>query len=734
MRTPAPPPALRRHRGRTVYRLFLSAAAAVVSLFAAQAAEPSGREAEEPFVLTARELIWDPGARVATARGEVEISRGGRLLLADEVSWSEAEGKLRARGNVVLLEPTGDAFFGEFLEVTGDLATGVVERFRVLLRGGARIAAARGTRQDGTVSVLEDAVYSPCPLCADGKSPPLWQIRASRVSHDRRTRDVTYENARLEVGGVPIFWVPWFRHPDPTVERRSGFLIPSVGSSSSLGLTLEVPYHWVLGPDRDFTFAPIFTTREGVVLSGEYRELREVGESRIAASFTYTDAYARAGREPEGKALRGHIDARGRYRPFADWAAGFDLSLSSDNTYRKRYGFGSEDVLENRVFLEKIVGRDRLALEAWAFQGLREDDEQGKIPIVFPLAEARLVSSPLVFGSYLTLDTNLVALTRTDGLDTRRLSTTLGVEFPWLGPIGDLRRLRFDIRGDLYYYNGDPETFAADGSTEFESRFLPRLLADWSWPLIGKTGSWTHVLEPVLALKAMPDVGRERRIPNEDSRVFEFDETNLFAPSRFPGLDRVDGGTRLAYGLRFDSRSAGGIELSGVVGQSFQVHRNETVPADSGVDKNLSDYVGRIDFRPSDLLDLSYRFRLDREELVLRRSDLFLSFGPKQLRFDLGWLRLSDEPTGLAPRLREELRAGVRLQLFDNLALAARTRRDLNEDRPVSNMFGLLYTHPCFVLVAGLEQRFTRIGDLDRETSFKIRLALADLGWGTDRE
>lgn len=731
MRTPAPPPCGRR--GRLAASLFLFAAVAAAAP-AGPTAGSEGRGAEEPFVLTARELLWDPGRRVAIARGEVEISRGGRVLLADEVSWSETENKLRAQGNVVLLEPTGDAFFGDSLEVTGDLATGAVERFRVLLRGGARIAAARGTRSEGALSVLEDAVYSPCPLCPDGKSPPLWQIRASRVTHDRRTRDVTYENARLEVGGVPVLWVPWFRHPDPTVERRTGFLVPSVGSSSSLGLTLEIPYHWVLGPDRDLTLAPIFTTREGIVLSGEYRELRELGESRIAGSITYADEYARAGREPRGKALRGHLDARGRYRPFPGWAAGFDLALSSDNTYRKRYGFGSEDVLENRTYIEKVVGRDRLSLEAWAFQGLREDDEQGKIPIVLPLAQARLTSSPLVFGSRLTLDTDLVALTRTDGLDTRRLSTTLGWEWPSIGPIGDLRRLRFDIRGDLYHYNGDPQTFSARGRNEFEKRLLPRVSAEWRWPLLATTGSWSHVLEPTLAFKAMPEVGREERIPNEDSQVFEFDETNLFEPSRFPGLDRVDGGTRLAYGLRFDSRSPGGIEFSGVFGQSFQFNRNETVPADSGVDKNFSDYVGRIDFRPGELLDLSYRFRLDREELVFRRSDLFASFGPDRLRFDVGWLRLSDEPTGLGPRAREELRAGVRLQLLDDLALAARTRRDLNEDRTVSNMFGLLYTHPCFVLVAGVEQRFTRTGDLERETSFKIRVALADLGWAADRE
>lgn len=724
MRPPAAASAARRRPGPRLAALLVLATLALAGGALAETPPPSS----EPVLLTADEIVYDPDTGVVTARGEVELSRGKRRLLAREVSWSEREGKVRAVGEVVLIEPGGDTFFGDSLEVTGDLATGAVERFRALLRGGARIASRRGTREGGTLTTLEDAVYSPCPLCADGKRPPVWQIRADRVRHDRTTRDVTYENARLEVLGVPVLWTPWFRHPDPTVERRSGFLVPTAGTSSTLGLTLEVPYHWVLGPNRDVTFSPIFTTRQGVVLGGEYRELRELGESRVSGSFTYTDAYARAGRAPEGKELRGHLDARGRYRPAELWDAGFDLRLSSDNTYRKRYGFGSEDVLENRVYLQKVVGRDFLGLSGYAFQGLREDDRQGTFPIVLPLAEARLVSSPQRWGSIWTLDSSLVALTRRSGLDTRRISTTVGWELPRVGPVGDLWRLRLDGRVDGYLYDGDPADFASEGGTRAEGRALPRLLLDGSWPLVGTSGSWTHVLEPTLALKVSPDSGDDDEIPNEDSQVFEFDETNLFEPSRFTGLDRVDGGTRLAYGLRFDSRGPEGIELAGLVGQSFQVRRNDALPADSGVNKNFSDYVGRIDLRPSEFLDLSYRFRIDRQDFEFRRSDLFASFGPPRLRFDLGWLRLSDEPTGLAPRSREELRAGVRLQMTDNLAIAARTRRDLNEGRTVSNLFGLLYTHPCLVLVAGLEQRFTETGDLDEETSFKIRLSLTNLG------
>ena len=171
-----------------------------------------------------------------TATGNVEISTGQRRLLADEVRYDQRTDKMFAMGNVVLIEPNGDAIFGKEVEVTGDLQDGFVQAVGMLLKDDSRIAANRADRRGGNVIEFDRAVYSPCPLCdKEGEGGALWQIKARRVILDEKAETVTYRDARMELFGVPIAYTPWFRHPAPGVARQSGFLTPTFGSTSELG-------------------------------------------------------------------------------------------------------------------------------------------------------------------------------------------------------------------------------------------------------------------------------------------------------------------------------------------------------------------------------------------------------------------------------------------------------------------------------------------------------------------
>ena len=140
---------------------------------------------------------------------------------------------------------------------------------------------------DGTRTVMRRAVYSPCELCPDNPAPtPLWRLKAERVIHDQVEHSITYRDASLEFFGLPILYTPYFRHPDPSVTRQSGFLTPSYSSSTALGAEVTIPYYWSLAPDRDVTFSPRFTALESAVLAGEYRERTQDGQFTIDASIT----------------------------------------------------------------------------------------------------------------------------------------------------------------------------------------------------------------------------------------------------------------------------------------------------------------------------------------------------------------------------------------------------------------------------------------------------------------
>jgi LPS-assembly protein len=378
-----------------------------------------------------------------------------------------------------------------------------------------------------------------------------------------------------------------------------------------------------------------------------------------------------------------------------------------------------------------VAGRDFQALSGHYFQGLRDEDDQDRIPVVLPLAESRVVSGPMIWGSHWSLDTSLLALSRAEGLDTRRASTRAAWQLPLVGSIGDLYRVEASLRGDVYQTEGDPEDFSSAGGRDANGRLLPRLTTDWAWPLVGDGLGWTYQLEPVLSLSLAPPGGNDDEIPNEDSRDFELDETNLFEPARFPGLDRVEGGGRLVYGLRWSGFGPAALQASAVLGQSWRAYGSSPFPEGTGLDDALSDYVGRVDLRPAGWLDLGFRFRLDRDDLDLRRSDLNLAAGPSWLRANVDYLNLSREPSTVDERgfdSREELVLGLRAQVTGNLALAGQTRRDVTRDATVANQLGLLYTHPCLTLLVGLERGLSGEEDREEETTLLVRLAFKNLG------
>ncbi len=708
--------------------VFLLAALAVQPVGAAHA--QSIDAGEGPVLLLADKVDVDEPRQIVTAEGDVEITRGNRRLLADRVRYYQAEDRIEAIGNVTLLEPGGEAIYAELMSVSGDMKDGIIEGLRARLDEDSRLAATSAKRIDGSRTEMDQAVYSPCPLCAEGDSPPLWQISASKVTHDQEAKDVIYNHAFFELYGVPVLYSPYFAHPDPSVKRRSGFLSPSVGTDSELGFTLETPYYFALAPHYDMTVAPIFTSEEGVVLAGEFRHRLHNGRYDIGGSLTRGSEAENSNQDQASRdEFRGHVAGDGDFALGGGWGWGYDLFLASDDTYLERYDFSDLDILENRLFVEKIDGRNYFAANSYAFQGLRETDDQGLIPVVLPLLDVELSSDPMLFGSRFFLDSSFLALTRSDGLDTKRLSTTGGWELPWLGPLGDEYHLTLSLRSDYYDLNGNPDTLGDDGKRT-EARLIPRATLDWRWPWIGDSFGLTPVIEPIASLTLAPNGLNDDDIPNEDSLDLEFDDTNLFEESRFPGLDRVEEGSRVSYGLRFAGIGETGETVNALFGQSWRFQKDDQFDADTGLDGQFSDYVGRVEVAPANWLNGRYRFRLDRDTFAPVRNEVRAAIGPSRLRLDVNYLSLEDDPSVSEEefRKREEITAGLQLGLGGGVTVRAQTRRDLKADRTVANTVGLIYRHPCLVLIGGVEKQFTEDRDAGDGTTISLRLTFQNLG------
>src|SRR5215468_413661 len=172
--------------------------------------------------------------------------------------------------------------------LTDDLKEGVIRDIRVLLSDRSRIAANSAVRTGGNRTDFSKGVFSPCELCkSDPTRAPLWQIKARKVTRDEVEQRINYNDAWMEFYGVPVAYMPFFSHPDPTAKRQSGFLQPTLSLSSKLGFGAQLPFYWVTSESSDVTIAPIFYTGALPVFAGEYRQRVTNGLIQVDGSATY---------------------------------------------------------------------------------------------------------------------------------------------------------------------------------------------------------------------------------------------------------------------------------------------------------------------------------------------------------------------------------------------------------------------------------------------------------------
>lgn len=693
------------------------------------AAEPS---LEAPALISADQVTYDESLGVVTASGNVEIAQEGRVLHADSVSYNLRSNVVTASGNVSLMEPTGEVVFADFVELTDNLKDGFIRDIRVLLTDRSRLAAVSGSRSGGNLTVFRKGVYSPCELCReDPTRPPLWQIKAVEVEHDQKEKVIRYRDAWMEFYGVPILYTPYFEHPDPTVERKSGLLAPTFGSTESLGATYQQPYYWVFGPDQDVTFAPIVTSKQGVVLAGDYRQLLPNGRLDLRASATKADRTERDG-TVKSNVFRGHVDGTARFDIDRTWRAGLDLQRASDDTYLRLYNFSDERTLTSRAFAEGFNGRNYLAANAFLYQGLRASDNNNESPIIFPMVDYNFVSEPGAMDSTYTLDANFLTVSRIEGRESRRLSGAVSWELPYTGPIGDVYNLVARVQGDGYWTDGvDPTSSDVNPQGNFGSdltgRLFPQLALQWRYPWVQHGENYDQVIEPIAQMVVSPTGANPGEIPNEDSLDFEFDDTNLFSLNRFPGIDRVDSGTRFDYGLKWTANGFGGY-ADALIGQSYRLEKSDAFAPGSGISDNLSDIVGRVQVRPREELALLYRFRFDKDNLRARRNELALNVGPPALNLDLSYVLVKAPTEGAEFGDREELNWTLRSKLSRYWSAFGGTRFDLERNATLQSRIGIAYADECFLIQGVAERRFYADRDIAPQYTFFINVVFKNLG------
>jgi LPS-assembly protein len=701
------------------------------------AAKPShAQDTGQPVLIQADEMTQDQELGNVVARGHVEITQGERVLFADTVSYNQKSNTVTASGNVILLEPDGDTVFADYVELTDSMREGVIESIRVLLADNSRFAASSARRLDGNRTTMNKAVYSPCEICrTDPTRPPLWQLKANKIVHDKAAQEIRYRDAWMEIYGYPVVYTPYFAHPDPSVERKTGFLTPSFGSSGNVGGFFQAPYFWAIDDSKDATIAPIFTYDEGVVFAGEYRQRFNAGNFEISGSLAEADR--RIGNDKvvdiRENEIRGHVFSRARFDINDTWRTGFDINRSTDRSYLRRFNFFNSpnnslvtsNSLTSNAFVEGFRGRNYAAGNIYSYQDLRSG-LRPNTPTIAPLFDYNAVGIPNSFGGKYTIDASMRSLYREDSADTQLLSLKLGYDVPFVADAGHITTLRATLQNDLYYVNHNISSTEDDGAS---GRIFPQLSANWRYPFVRNSGSSRQILEPIAAVVVSPNGSNPATIPSEDSTIVEIDETNILSADRFPGIDRVESGQKVVYGLNMGVFGSGTGQTTAFIGQSYRIHADDDLANQVGIERHLSNIVGRIDVRPNRYLDVLYRFRADDETLGFKRNEVGFALGTKAFKLSGNYIFIADESNEEAIDEREEITLSAVSQLDDFWSIGAQTQRDLRSTGgTIFTSFRLKYEDECFIFTTDAERRFTEDADFDQSDSLIFRITFKNLG------
>ncbi len=682
-------------------------------------------DTNQSLLLKSDNLAYDKDTGTATATGNVEIYFDKYTVLADRVTYSPNRDLLIASGNVVMTEPDGNVVYADSVRLSDKFREGNVQTLYTVFTNQARLAAASATREEGNTTVFSKVVYSACKACEKNKGRPLlWQIKADKVVHDKKEKTISYENAKLEFFGVPVLYVPRFSHPDPTVKRKSGFLTPSYTFSDQFGSGVRVPYFWNIAPNVDVTFSPTITTKQGLLADVEFRQRLTNGSYRIRPIGIYQ--LEPSGFSPGDRRFRGALFSDGEFNINNNWKWGWDVELTSDDTFLRRYNIKDDNALVSEAYLTGLKGRNYFDVRSYYFQGLRTTDNTNTTPYILPALEYNYTYDKPVLGGEVEVDTSFFNVERDTGADSTRLSTTVSWRKTIKTSSGVVVTPFAQGRGDLYRTNN---VATAGGGSDVFARILPVGGVDIRMPWAKSTNRGLHIIEPIAQVIVRPNETKTSRIPNEDSQSFEFGATNLFSIDKFAGVDRFEGGTRANVGLSYtynDNNSD--VWLRAVAGQSFQLGGRNSFGPNTGLENGSSDYVGELYIQPTRGILMSARVRLDDKDFSVKRNELGVSGSFDRLSGSVSYTRLAAAPAFGELAASEVINASASLRLNKEWTAFGNIYYDVKSGFRLQDGVGLSYENECLILSLAYKETFTADRDLEPEKSLFFQITLKTIG------
>ncbi len=656
----------------------------------------SNLNAEQKIKIYADEISLDEINEIIKAKGNaIAINENIIKIKSDKITYDRKKDNLNASGNVIVNDNANNTFFLKELDSTNNLNRISGNNVKSRLRDDSRIVGSSFVKKD-EISVIENAEFTPCKK--EGyliKECPGWKLKAKKVYHNNNTNTIHYDHAQIQLFNTPVFYLPYFSHPDPSVKKRSGFLMPTIQTDNQLGEIFSIPIFINLDSNRDLTLTPNIQTLSNNFYNLNYRHLNDRLRLNIDTSIDDND-------DNGGTSNHLFVDSQ-IFNSYGD--LNIFLKTSNNDTYMRKNKINKLTVLKSGINFDREKDDIYFSIESIGYKHLTAQDQQWEYlypNIVYNINDINndFYEGKMSLNSRLSFRKNL----------SENYVSLISSQLNWNNQV---------INSDYGIINDNEAniritSISIDEKSKEDTsniRFYPQISSKISYPLLKTSSSVNQTLTPII----MPIVAPYNNYTSKQTVT----NSNLFSSNRATSITEWEDGPRVNYGIEWFINSQNGTDIKTIISQNYRPNKKN-----SDTDAEISHYFinSNITIDTQNYLDST--LIIDKDEFKTRSisANSFNSFGNMVLALNY------DYTSGKFNSPEEQIAVGGKYTLDKNLFLKFTGAKNLDNNKNIGYQYGILYENDCLGIDFNYYRDLTKDRDIEESDGLSFTIVLKPFG------
>ena len=655
-------------------------------------------ENNENIIINAEEVSVDNQNEIVNARGNISIQTEKFLSTSDTATYNKKINEFISSGNVTIKDNLNNHYYFDDLITDKDFINAIGSNTKIRMNDGSRIVGKSFLRTKGNVNQINNAVYTPClkknyilDYC------PGWKLTSNKVIHDEDKQTVYYEGAILSILNVPILYTPIFAHPDPSVKKRTGLLMPSISNDNNLGTSISIPIFYNISSNYDMTLTPTFQTKSDDYYSLNYRHLTKNHRVDINSSITNDES---------NTGTKSHIFLDGKIdNPFGEF--NYKIRTTNNDTYMRQNQINDLTVIASGLNFTKEMENSYLDFSAYAYKHLNNHPSQ-KWEYTYPAINYDIYEfKDQIIKKNWTIKSSFLNYRDINKNYKQQISSELlSKDIFVYKNIGV--RLENSIQNRLIYFNNSKNNLN-------QIRVFPQLSSKISFPLVKSDKNKIQFLEPVIIPIIAPY--------NNYYKSEKISSNNIFSLNRETSLSQWEDGPRINYGINW-LINYDNFAINSSIGQSARINKNKNDTTDE-----ISNYFIANTFDFGNTGYLKTDFTIDRKDIYLKDNNINASINIGKYKFGLDY----DYETSNKVKTSEQISLGTKIEILKDIKIIASARKNLMTQKSIGNAFGLHYENDCIAINLDYFNDLTIVGDKKNSKGFSFTVTLKPFGTSKQR-